>query len=151
MKFNTLEESIQYAIKQEEIAITLYTHLSSISTNLQAKEEFDRLVVMETEHKVNLQNYSWDEYKSRDDDEIYFDLKTSDYLVKPDDINNMSFLESIIVAAKREKQAMEMYQKFAEAYSKNEKLNSFFLQMVEEEARHKYELESLYEDLINER
>jgi len=49
MKFNTLEESVQYAIKQEEIAITLYTHLSSISTNLQAKEEFDRLITMETE------------------------------------------------------------------------------------------------------
>ena len=150
MKIKNLKEAIEFAIKQEDIAIKLYKHLTEISDNLQAKEEFSRLVKMETEHKTSLENYEWDKYNIKDR-EIYFDLKTSDYMVKPDSLKKLSFTESIILAAKREKLAVEMYQDFADKYSDNKKLNKFFLQMVEEESRHKYDLESLYEDLINER
>ena len=153
MKFNSLEESLNYAIKQEEIAANLYQHLAEIATTVQSKEEFLNLKKMEEDHKKSLESFSFESYDKRTKDEIYFDLGTTDALVEPSSkkLSELSFLDSLILAAKRENAAVVMYQKFADAYSDDEKLKEFFLHMVEEEKRHKYDIESKYEDMINER
>jgi rubrerythrin len=153
MKFNSLKESLEYAIKQEEIAASLYRHLAKISQTVQVREEFLNLVKMEEGHKESLESFSFETYKQRTEEEIYFNLGTTDVLVEPTNKNlsELSFTDALILAAKREHAAVLMYQKFAEVYSDNEILRKFFLNMVEEESRHKYDLESKYEDVINER
>ncbi len=153
IEFKSLEDSLKYAIKQEELAAALYRHLAKNANTVQAREEFLNLVEMEEAHKKSLESFSFEEYDKRTNNEVYFNLGTTDSLVEPTNkkLSELSFTDSLILAAKRENAAVLMYKKFAEMYSDDDKLKEFFLNMVEEESRHKYELESKYEDVINER
>jgi len=153
VQFKTLEESLNYAIKQEEIAANLYEHLAKIAKTVQAREEFLNLVKMEKVHKKSLESFSFESYDNRTKNHVYFNLGTTDALVEPTnkELSELSFTDSLILAAKREHAAVLMYQKFADMYSDDENLKNFFLNMVEEESRHKYDIESKYEDIINER
>jgi len=154
LKFESMEEALKYAIKQEELAAALYRHLAKNAKTIQAKEEFSALVEMEETHKKNLENFSFEEYEKKNKEVIYFNLGTTDFMPEPSDnqkLSELSYTDSLILAAKREEEAIQMYKKFAEYYKDNETLKKFFLNMVEEEKRHKYSIESKYEDVINER
>lgn len=153
IEFKSLEQSLKYAIEQEESAANLYRHLAKNAKTVQAKEEFLNLVKMEEGHKKSLESFSFESYDKRTKNEVYFNLGTTDSLVEPTNkkLSELSFTDSLILAAKRENAAILMYKKFAEIYTADDKLREFFLNMVEEESRHKYDLESKYEDVINER
>jgi len=69
-------------------------------------------------------------------------------LIDEDTSSKLPTQEALILAAKREKAALSLYDALAEKYHNEPFLAGFFQMMSEEEARHKHELETEYESLI---
>ena len=141
IKSMNMDEIMQMCIDQEQEAIDLYTLARDQSKDASSKQKFQELVNMETQHKVNLQNFEIEGYM----DLPPTDLKVTDYLSEPILNKQMSTQEILIIAAKREAKAAKMYQDIADYFKDDKKLNTFFQIMSDEEIRHKHMLEKEYE------
>ncbi|RPH88229.1 MAG: rubrerythrin, partial [Desulfobacteraceae bacterium] len=75
------------------------------------------------------------------------DLKISDYLVDLTFFPNMKYQEVMILAMKNEEKSMKFYSAWSEkAIEADHK--KMFAHLAEEEAKHKYRLESIYDQEI---
>jgi len=140
MLFKNLEEALKFAVKQEEMVIKLYKRLCKVASNEKSKKLFLDLVDIEIEHRDNLKNYSWAKCGSKALNSVYFDLELSDYEIE-NDLENLTYLEILLNAAKREKLAIDMYTKLSDVYKSSPQVHNFFYQMISEEERHKYDLD----------
>ena len=136
-----MDEIVEMCIQQEQQAIDLYTLARDQARDEASRKKFQELVNMETAHKVSLQNFELEHYI----DLPPADLKVTDYLMEPDLRDDLSTQEILIIAAKREDKTARMYQDLADHFSRDQKLNTFFQMMADEELRHKHDLEAEYE------
>ena len=75
------------------------------------------------------------------------DLKISDYLVELNFFPSMKYQEVMILAMKNEEKSMKFYSAWSEkAIEADHK--KMFAHLAEEEAKHKYRLESIYDQEI---
>lgn len=147
-RLNSLEEAINFAIKQEIQAAELYDSLLNLTSDPKAKEICAELRDMELKHKANLENFDTVEFKTRHTDQALLDLKLTDYLVEMDTSKKLSFQEILIVAAQREQRAVALYTKLADQFSFDVQLTNLFSLLVREEQLHKDQVETLYDDTI---
>jgi rubrerythrin len=75
------------------------------------------------------------------------DLKIGDYLVDTEPCADMDYQDALIVAMKKEKKAFKMYTDLAEA-TDDENLQTTFLSLAQEEAKHKLRFEIEYDDYV---
>ena len=73
------------------------------------------------------------------------DLKIADYQKDPDVTPDMDLKELLTIASKAEKRAADLYAEMAAQFEEDTPEQNLFLQLVQEEKKHKLRIESFYE------
>ena len=146
MKLSNFEDAINFAIKREEEAIHGYGNLIDLVKNPGVKKLLQELQEEERNHKKLLQNITKEKIESLTITDV-IDLKISDYLVEELPSEDMNFQDLLILAAKKEQQAVELYSNLANK-SKEGDLKKLFEFLIEQEKSHKLKLETEYDSHI---
>ena len=142
-KFN---EAIDFAIDGEKEAVEFYQELQLKTKFLARKEMLKDLENMEKGHIVILENI-----RSKGFHEITLkqvtNLNISEYIVEVKPYDDMTYQDILIIAMKKEEQAMKLYTELAANFPGTE-LETLFLKLAGEEAGHKLHFETLYDEEI---
>ncbi len=143
MKNSEYHKILQMAIRNEIEAYEFYLNasLKAVSDNL--KGTFRELAEEELNHKRTLEGFVMNESLN-----LNFKTSTSDYKIAestklPPLTSDMSFAEGIALAMKKEEEAMQMYQGFADTIE-DQNQKEVFLQLAIMEQGHKVRLEDIY-------
>jgi rubrerythrin len=143
MELKSYEDIIKFAISREEAAIDAYGDMSEKAKMPGLRELLLELQNEERNHKKLLEDISPDQIATFKTEDV-IDLKISDYLTEEPPSEDMTFQDLLIIAAKKEQEAVELYTKLKEG-SDNEELKKLFDFLVIQEKSHKLKLESEYE------
>ena len=146
MKFDTVDKILDFAIEKEEDAARFYTDLAGKMDRPSMKEVFQSFAREEKAHKEKLIGVKAGKLLISAEKKIT-DLKIGDSLVDIDMSGEMSYQEALIVAMKAEKAAFKLYHELAQA-TDNADLQQLFLDLAQEEAKHKLRFEIEYDDQI---
>ena len=145
-EFSNINDILDFAIGEEQAAVDFYLQLATQSRNKQTKKVFEEYAQEEMRHKTKLLSikesgsFTLPETKVRD-------LKIADYLVDVKPSSNMSYQDALILAMKKEKAAFRMYTKLAEK-AEDPVIKGLFLNLAQEESKHKLAFEVEYDDFI---
>lgn len=139
----TFEDFIEFAIKREEEAIKAYGDIAGIAKTPGIKKFLLDLQEEERNHKKLLQDITEEKVESLEIKEVD-DLKISDYLVEELPSPDMNFQDLLILAAKKEQKAVDLYSDLERKVSKKE-LKKLFEFLIQQEKSHKLKLEEEYE------
>ncbi len=142
-KFN---EVINFAIDGEKEAVKFYQDLQQ-KTKFQARKELMKeLENMEKGHIVILENI-----RSKGIGDVTVkkvtNLNISEYIVDVKPYDNMTYQDVLIVAMKKEEQAEKLYKDLAGNFPGTD-LETLFLKLSSEEAGHKLQFETLYDEHV---
>lgn len=145
----SLDEILDLAILMEDQSIQIYTSAQNKVVNPGSKEMLKTLVIEEKGHKKRLFEIKEKEklLENFSSTEKILDLKITDALVKESLSAEAGYQEILIFAAKREKETHDMYVNLAKKY-KGSGMENVFMQLAQEELRHKYLLEKEYDDNV---
>lgn len=148
MEFGSIDEILEFAIKGEKEAVEFYTTLAKDATQTSLKETFESFVKEEEKHVTLLSDMSGskekiDSYKFKK----ITDLKISDYMAEIEYEKGMPMPEILKVAMKREEKAVKLYTMLGNQTDIEEGKKVFKI-LVQEEAKHKLALESMYDDYL---
>ena len=148
MEFGSVDEIINFATKREKEAVDFYTYLSKEAALPALQETFKRFAQEEEKHVTFMQDMAGNKEKI---DSYEFakipDLKISDYIVAIEYKEGMPMQEILKLAMKREKKAVKLYTIMADK-TDNENVKKVFNILVQEESKHKFALDSLYDDYL---
>lgn len=145
-KFNSIEQVLDFAIKQEQNAVDFYHQLSEHAQNPEMKEVFHEFALEEIKHKARLQSIKDQKLFIMPDDKVA-DLKIGDYVEGITPAKDMDYRDALIVAMKREKAAFILYTSLANR-TKDTDLRNVFESLALEESRHKLRFEVEYDEYI---
>lgn len=143
MDLKSYNDIIKFAISREEAAIDAYGDMSEKAKTPGLKELLLELQSEEKNHKKLLEDISEEQIATFKTEEV-IDLKISDYLTEEPPSADMTFQDLLIIAAKKEQEAVELYTKLGEG-SDNAELKKLFDFLIAQEKTHKLKLESEYE------
>jgi rubrerythrin len=145
-KFNSVDEILDFAIRAEQEAVDFYTDLAAGSKNQQMKDVFIEFAEEEMKHKSRLLEIK--ENKSLAlSGELVRDMKISDYLVDMPASPEMTYADALVLAMKKEKNAFRLYTFLSEEAS-DPLMKGLFLNLAQEESRHKLRFEVEYDEFI---
>jgi rubrerythrin len=140
---NNYDDIIKFAIQREEAAIKAYGELSETAKTPGLKDLLIELQNEEKNHKKLLQDITEEQIESFPKEEV-IDLKISDYLTEEPPSEDMNFQDLLILAAKKEQNAVDLYTKLRQDAEINE-LKELFDFLIIQEKSHKLKLEKEYE------
>lgn len=143
MDLKNYDEIIKFAISREEAAIDAYGDMSEKAKTPGLRELLLELQGEEKNHKKLLEDITQEQIGSFKKEDV-IDLKISDYLTEEPPSEDMTFQDLLILAAKKEQEAVELYTKLAGG-SENEELKKLFDFLLTQEKSHKLKIESEYE------
>lgn len=143
MGSESFEDIIAFAIKKEEEAIDSYGSMAEKAKSPGIRELLLELQEEEKNHKKLLQNIITERIESLKIKEV-MDLKISDYLVEEPPSPEMNFQDLLILAAKKEQRAVELYSDLGNK-AEEEELKKLFEFLVMQEKSHKLKLEKEYD------
>ena len=143
MDLQSYGDIIKFAIGREEAAIEAYGDMSEKAKMPGLRELLLELQNEEKNHKKLLEDISQEQITTFKTEEV-IDLKISDYLTEEPPSEDMTFQDLLIIAAKKEQEAVELYTKLKEG-SDNIELKQLFDFLIIQEKSHKLKLESEYE------
>lgn len=143
METKTFGQVIEFAIQREEEAIQAYGNMLEMAETPGLKTLLGELQDEERNHKKLLQDLTEENIDSLKTEDV-IDLKISDYLVEEQPSPDMSFQDLLILAAKKEQKAVDLYSSLAENASEEE-IRKLFEFLVVQEKSHKLKLEKEYE------
>lgn len=146
MSFSSIGEIIQFAINKEKNAQTFYRSAASLSQYPGISALFLELADEEAKHQKLLEELP-DPSTLPEGSKKVLDLKISDYLIDLDFQKDMKYQEVMILAMKNEEKSLKFYRAW-ESNVQDPDQKKLFAFMAEEEAKHKYQLESLYDEKI---
>ena len=146
MEKQTFEGIVKFAIEREEDAIKAYGSMIEIAETPGLKELLAELQNEERNHKKLLQGLTEEKAESLEVEDV-IDLKISDYLVEEPPSAEMNFQDLLILAAKKEQKAVDLYSSLAEK-AKEEEIKKLFEFLVMQEKSHKLKLEKEYETRV---
>lgn len=140
------KEILQMAVGNEVEAYEFYRDAAAKMKDPAMKKTFQELADEESGHKVLLEGFLSNEMK-----DMKFinekDYKVAETVEAPQTLSiDMAFKDAIALAMKKEQEAMEMYQQFADA-SEGAKQKETFLELAKMEKGHKVRLEGIYTDI----
>ncbi|RUA09913.1 MAG: rubrerythrin [Flavobacteriia bacterium] len=144
--FNSIEEILDFAIKNEIRAAEFYEELSGQAKTKSMKEAFEKFSREERGHEARLKKIK-EEGKFKASNKDIIDMKMSDYLVKSNPKGKMTYQDALILAMKREKAAYKLYKRL-EKTAPTPDLKKIFKKLANEEANHKMNFEIEYDDFI---
>ena len=145
-EFASINEILDFAIREEQAAVDFYLQLAAQSKNHQTKKIFHEYAEEEMRHKSNLIQVKENGTFHLTDAKVK-DLKIAEYLVDVKPSANMSYQDALILAMKKEKAAFRMYTKLAEN-AEDPAVKATFLNLAQEESKHKLRFEIEYDDFI---
>ena len=140
------KEILKMAVGNEVEAYEFYRDAAAKMKDPAMKKTFMELADEESGHKVLLEGYLSNEMKDmKFSDEK--DYKVAETVEAPQALStDMAFKDAIALAMKKEQEAMEMYQLFADA-SEEDKQKETFLELAKMEKGHKVRLEDIYTNI----
>ena len=140
------KEILKMAVGNEVEAYEFYRDAAAKMKDPAMKKTFMELADEESGHKVLLEGFLSNEMKDmKFSDEK--DYKVAETVEAPQILStDMAFKDAIALAMKKEQEAMEMYQQFADA-SDEAKQKETFLELAKMEKGHKVRLEGIYTDI----
>mgnify|MGYP000910310811 CR=1 FL=1 len=134
---------LEMAIGNEVEAYEFYLQAAAKSRDENLRSIFSELAGEEMKHKKTLEGFV-----QNDNLKLNFHVSNPDYKVAetldlPKLTPDMSFAEGVALAIKKEQEAMEMYQKFADA-STDDAQKKVFQELATMELGHKIKLEEVY-------
>ena len=146
MSLNTLPEIIQFAIDKEKNAQAFYRSAAGLSQYPGIPALFTELAEEEEKHEKLLNDISQAASIPEAVGKVP-DLKISDYLMELKFFPNMKYQEVMMLAMKNEEKSMKFYKAWSEKVTEADH-KKMFAHLAEEEAKHKYRLESIYDQEI---
>lgn len=146
MNFQSVDEALDFAIKNEEEAATFYTELAGRVTAPNVKEIFLGFAEEEKGHKAKLEAVKNGARLLAARSKV-LDLKIGDYMAGAEPHDNMSYADSLVVAMQAEKAAFKLYTDLA-ASTADATLRELFLGLAQEEAKHKLRFELEYDEEV---
>lgn len=144
--FSTIQEIIQFAIDKEKDDQTFYRSAATLSQYPGIPSLFLELAAEEEKHQKLLEELP-DPSTLPERSTPVPDLKISDYLVDQKFHKDMKYQEVMILAMKNEEKSLKFYRAW-EAQTQAPKEKKLFAYLGDQEAQHKYRLESIYDEKI---
>ena len=146
-EFKTIDDILDFAIKDEIRASNLYAGLAKRSRSKEMQKVFEQFSKEELGHKKKLESIKKGGKIASSNTKVQ-DLKIGDYLVEVNTSrDDLSYQEALIIAMKEEKAAFRLYSDLAARIS-DPTAKETFLMLAQEEARHKLRFEIEYDDNI---
>ena len=146
MEFDSVDKILDFAIQKEQEAADFYNDLADRMEQEHMKDVFLGFASEELGHKVKLIAVKDGKQMATSEKKVQ-DLKIGDYLVDVELKTDLSYQEALIIAMKAEKAAFKLYNDLAAATDKAD-LKSLFLNLAQEEAKHKLRFEIEYDEKI---
>ena len=143
-QWKSVDEVLDFAIKNEEEAEAFYIDLSERMDNPAMKTVFTGFAAEEAGHKAKLLKVKSSGGFEPSKKEV-LDLKIGNYLVDVAPEGELSYQDALIVAMKKEKAAFKLYMDLHGTVSDPE-LKDLMLALAQEEAKHKLRFEVEYDD-----
>ena len=140
------DDMLQFAVGREIESVRFYTEASQNVKHSGTKELFLDFAEQEKKHKQKLEDVRKGKISLAHIQEIP-DLKISDYLIDSDLTPESSYADILRIAMKREERSVKLYTDLKEKNT-HEALVKLFAFLVQEESKHKYFLEKLYDDEV---
>jgi rubrerythrin len=146
MEEKKFQEMIQFAIQREIESMDFYNKASNLVKHSGTRDLFLDFVKQEEGHKKKLEEVRAGKIVPGRIEKIP-NLKISDYMIEAELKPNISYAEILRIAMKREERSVKLYTDLNE---KNEdgSLKNLFTFLIQEEGKHKYALEKLYDDEV---
>jgi len=146
-EFKSLNDILDFAINEEQMAADFYTALAAKMENQEMKDTFEQYALEEIGHRAKLESIkAGKEYKFSD--AKIADLKIGDYILDVDTTRtDITYQEALIIAMKKEKIAFRLYNDLANSAG-DENSKKLFLVLAQEEAKHKLRFEVEYDNNI---
>lgn len=145
-QFTDIGDVFGFAIEKEEASYQLYTKAAAMVESAASRKMLEEMAEQELGHKRLLQGMDREKVH-----EYRFvkvpDLKIGDYLVDVEYRDDMTFQEIMIFAMKAEEKAAQLYSEASHLTDVPE-IQRMLLMLANEEKKHKFNLESLYDDKI---
>ena len=145
-QWTSVDEILDFAVGQEEQAAQFYTDLATRMERPWMTKIFEGFAREEMGHKRLLLEVKAGKRLLSAERKV-LDLKIGDYLADAEPSPDMDYQDALIVAMKKEKKAFKMYTDLAEA-TDDENLQTTFLSLAQEEAKHKLRFEIEYDDMV---
>lgn len=146
MEEEKFREIIQFAIQKEIEAADFYTRASHMVKYSGTKELFLDFAKQEQGHKKLLEDVNMEKVAQAKIEKIP-NLKISDYLVDTELRPDISYADMLRIAMKREEHSIKLYNDL-KPLNGDEVLTKLFNFLIQEEMKHKYQLEKIYDDEI---
>ncbi|MEN6467920.1 MAG: ferritin family protein [Smithella sp.] len=145
MNQNEYKKIITHAISQEAEAFTYYSAVSEKAKDINLKKLFKDLADDEAKHQRTLEGYL-----TKGSEKIHFsesrDYKVVDALPTPALTPELKPVDGLVIAIKKELEAMQMYTQLANV-STDEAQKNIFLELATMERGHKSKLEDIYTNM----
>lgn len=133
------------AIDNEIEAYTFYRTVSDKAKDKKLKDLFDELAKDEAKHKLTLEGFL-----TKAPEKLHFstsqDYKVADAIPTPPLTPDLKPIDGIVIAIKKELEAMQMYTQLANT-SMDEDQKDIFLELASMERGHKSRLEDIYTNM----
>ena len=139
-------EIVQFAIQREIESAEFYDKALKMVKFSGTKELFSDFMKQEERHKKKLEEVRAGKIVLGKIEKIP-NLKISDYLVEAELKPNISYADILRIAMKREERSVKLYTDL-NVKNEDETLKSLFTFLIQEESKHKYALEKMYDDEI---
>ena len=146
MNFESVDQILDFAIKNEEDAAEFYTKLASKMDRLNMKKVFEEFALEEKGHKAKLLAVKKGKSMVGSERKV-MDLKLGDNLVDIELDSNLNYQDALIVAMKAEKAAYKLYNDLA-SVTDDANLKATLLNLAQEEAKHKLRFEIEYDEYV---
>lgn len=144
--FKNLQDVIAFAVEKEEAAYQLYSTTAQHVQSPAARKMLEEMAAQELGHKRMMEAMTQDKLAQYDFNKVP-DLKIGDYLLDVEVKEGMSFRDVLVFAMKSEEAAYKLYTAALALAEAPEVKNALQL-MANEEKKHKYLLETMYDDKV---
>ncbi|MBF0436977.1 MAG: ferritin family protein [Magnetococcales bacterium] len=150
LEISTFEDAIRFAIKHEEEEAKFYEGMAQRSKSEDQKQAMLGHAAEEYDHKRRLEVILANKHLPKSTRVVPdSDMKLAEMLVIEDRGGSISYEDSLLLAAKREKQASLFYRGLAETAPSGE-LAEVFAFLAEQETKHGKQIEQRFDDTLRE-
>ena len=144
--FGSVDDILDFAIEKEAEAAQFYSEWSAKVKNSSISNVLKDFAEEERKHKASLIEVKEGKKIPPLSKEVT-NLRISDYLVEVSPTEEMDYQKTLMVAMQREKSAFRLYTGMADRIT-DVNVKNLFLQLAQEEAKHKLRLETIYDEEI---
>ena len=144
--FKNVDEVLDFAIKAEEAAHDFYMDLSKKVEKSWMQKALVDFAREEAGHKAKLLEIKKGKTLAPAEEKV-LDLKLTEYVADVKPSLDMNYEQALVVAMKNEKNAYKLYMDLARVVD-DENLRNAFLALAQEEAKHKLQFETEYDEYV---